>query len=224
MQRVLKITVVLMAVALVGGMIGQSKPEEFIVIGGVVPQTDPGAAEGTKIKYALEMAVDEFNDGEGILRREVKLIPSDELIPSDTKGKRKRAAIAIHELAARGVDVIILGGLSSSVAKVASVVADKYRIPFILTGAPADSFPKEQYDYGFRVVLAEDYRETDKAQQFNDAFQERFDTLPGPEAMATYHALMVLAKAIQIAGSTDGEAIVKALEEVKIVPPVVVIK
>lgn len=54
----------------------------------------------------------------------------------------------------------------------------------------------------------------DQAKAFVQNFQKRYDRVPTGVAMEAYDTLGVLAAAIQQAGSTDGKAIIKALENI----------
>lgn len=54
---------------------------------------------------------------------------------------------------------------------------------------------------------------TPKSEPFNKAFMKRFGTAPAYDAYTTYDALHVLAQAIERAGNTKPDALVKALEK-----------
>src|SRR5262249_8051172 len=55
----------------------------------------------------------------------------------------------------------------------------------------------------------------DKTKAFVAAFEKKFKTSTTPQAMESYDALYILVDAIKRAGSTDGKAIVGALETSK---------
>lgn len=46
------------------------------------------------------------------------------------------------------------------------------------------------------------------------SYQDKFDSAPGPYSTQAYDAVRVAAEAVRIAGSTDGDAVIKALEKI----------
>lgn len=54
-----------------------------------------------------------------------------------------------------------------------------------------------------------------EAQAFIKAFKKRFDTAPGPYAPLAYDSMMLLADAMERAGTTDPDAVIKALAATK---------
>ena len=59
--------------------------------------------------------------------------------------------------------------------------------------------------------------DNDVAKAFKAAFQKKFNTGPSPQSLENYDAMLVLADAIKRANSTDGKAIIAALEKTDIV-------
>jgi branched-chain amino acid transport system substrate-binding protein len=59
--------------------------------------------------------------------------------------------------------------------------------------------------------------ENDVAKAFKVAFQKKFNAPPSPQSLENYDAMLVLADAIKRANSTDGKAIIAALEKTNIV-------
>ena len=59
--------------------------------------------------------------------------------------------------------------------------------------------------------------ENDVAKAFKVAFQKKFNAAPSPQSLENYDAMLVLADAIKRANSTDGKAIIAALEKTDIV-------
>jgi branched-chain amino acid transport system substrate-binding protein len=59
--------------------------------------------------------------------------------------------------------------------------------------------------------------DNDVAKAFKAAFQKKFNTAPSPQSLENYDAMLVLADAIKRANSTDGKAIIAALEKTDIV-------
>jgi len=59
--------------------------------------------------------------------------------------------------------------------------------------------------------------DNDVAKAFKAAFQKKFNAAPSPQSLENYDAMLVLADAIKRANSTDGKAIIAALEKTDIV-------
>ena len=59
--------------------------------------------------------------------------------------------------------------------------------------------------------------DNDVAKAFKAAFQKKFNTGPSPQSLENYDAMLVLVDAIKRANSTDGKAIIAALEKTDIV-------
>jgi len=57
----------------------------------------------------------------------------------------------------------------------------------------------------------------DKTKAFVTAFKKKYNHAPSPQAIENYDAMLVLADAIARAKSTDGKAIIAALEKTDIV-------
>ena len=64
----------------------------------------------------------------------------------------------------------------------------------------------------YNVPLAPNY---ERIQRFKEAYQEMWGELPGMMGVATYEGVYVAAEAIRRAGSLDSEAIIKALDELR---------
>jgi len=139
----------LAAVALVAmspiGLQGQGGP---ILLGGVGPLSEPGAAEsGAEMKMAMELAVDELNAQGGVLGREVRLQFED------TRGLPEEGAAAMNRLADAGA-VGVAGEFHSAVAKAEIEVANARKLPFVIAEAWSDSLTAAQYPYVFRIAPA----------------------------------------------------------------------
>jgi branched-chain amino acid transport system substrate-binding protein len=59
--------------------------------------------------------------------------------------------------------------------------------------------------------------DNDVAKAFKAAFQKKFNAAPSPQSLENYDGMLVLADAIKRANSTDGKAIIAALEKTDIV-------
>jgi len=67
------------------------------------------------------------------------------------------------------------------------------------------------------VVSLPKSADNDVAKAFKAAFQKKYNAAPSPQSLENYDAMLVLADAIKRANSTDGKAIIAALEKTDIV-------
>lgn len=71
-----------------------------------------------------------------------------------------------------------------------------------------------KYVNGFTIGLPE-AAWNDKTRAFTAAFEEKFNRLPGPSALEAYDTFYLMVEAIRVAGSTDPDKIIDALENIK---------
>ena len=146
-MKPVKLLVILLVVAFVGGLLGWTQ-EQSLLIGGVAPLSAPGAAEsGKEMKIAMEMAVEEINAAGGVLGKQLKLQVED------TRGLPEEGTAAMNRLADAGA-VGVVGEFHSSVAKAEIEVANQRKIPFIVSEAWSDTITAMQYPYVFRIAPA----------------------------------------------------------------------
>ena len=150
-REFIKSTAVVGTVAAVGSigfpnvLRGAAPPE--IVIGNIHPLSGFLAFDGQKLRNAVKLAVKEINDSGGIKSLDGAKL---KLIDADSEGKPKLAIPAVENLKRAGA-VVIMGCYQSSVTLVATQVAEKYKIPFVVTVAVADKVTARGFKYTFRV-------------------------------------------------------------------------
>jgi branched-chain amino acid transport system substrate-binding protein len=129
---------------------GAAPPE--ILIGHIHPLSGFLAFDGQEQKKGLMLAVKEINDAGGI-----KSLGGAKLkvIDADSEGKADRAISEVERLYNAGA-VIITGAYQSSVTLVATQVAEKFRVPFIVDVAVADEITARGFKYTFRVQPSSD--------------------------------------------------------------------
>jgi len=124
---------------------GATPPE--IVIGAIHPLSGFLGFDGQELKKGLMMATKEINDSGGIKSLNGAKL---KLLNSDSEGKANLAVPAVERLYRAGA-VAIMGCYQSSVTLVASEIAEKYQVPFVVSVAVADEVTARGFKYTFRV-------------------------------------------------------------------------
>ncbi len=122
-----------LALAAWAGLAGTAMAAETIRIGAVIPTTGPLQVYGEAIIKALQLAVEEINDGGGVLGREL------ELVVADTATNPQVGVEAAKRLVSVDGAVALVGALSSGVTiPIATTVAAVEGVPQI---SPASTSP-----------------------------------------------------------------------------------
>lgn len=121
-----------------------SGAEDTIKIGSIHPLTGSMAYEGQAMVNSQRIAIEKINSEGGINGRMLELVVKDSL------GTSSGAANAALKLANDGV-IALTGTYTSSSAQVVSRMAEKTKIPFVVTVASSDSLLKNGYKYTFRI-------------------------------------------------------------------------
>ncbi|MCQ2497056.1 MAG: ABC transporter substrate-binding protein [Lachnospiraceae bacterium] len=121
-----------------------SGDNDTIKIGSIHPLTGSMAYEGQAMVNSQKIAIDKINSEGGINGRKL------ELVVKDSMGTSSGAANAALKLANDGV-IALTGTYTSSSAQVVSRMAEKTKIPFVVTVASSDSLLKNGYKYTFRI-------------------------------------------------------------------------
>jgi urea transport system substrate-binding protein len=102
------------------------RPAAALRVGLLIPLSGPAGIWGPSAHKCATLAVDEINDGGGVLGREIRLVPSD------AGGAPAAVAAAARELVEEhGVEAIV--GMHISAVRVAVARALKGRVPFVYT-------------------------------------------------------------------------------------------
>lgn len=117
-----------------------------ILIGHIHPLSGFLAFDGQQLKKGLIMALNEINDAGGIKSQGGAKL---KVIDADSEGKADRAISEVERLNRAGA-AVITGCYQSSVTLVASQVAEKYRVPFLVSVAVADDITERGFKYTFR--------------------------------------------------------------------------
>lgn len=124
---------------------GAAPPE--ILIGHIHPLSGPLAYLGNQLKNGTVMAVNEINKAGGIKSLGGAKL---KLLDADSEGKPDLSISGVERLDRAGV-VAITGCLQSAVTIVATQVAEKYHVPFVVSVAVADEVTERGFKYTFRV-------------------------------------------------------------------------
>jgi|YNPNPStandDraft_1061719.scaffolds.fasta_scaffold00248_15 branched-chain amino acid transport system substrate-binding protein len=147
----LKATAAAGAVATVGSLgfpnvLRGAEPKE-ILIGHLHPLSGSLAFDGQELKNGLVLAVQEINAAGGIKSLGGAKL---KLLDADTEGKPEKAISEVERLFNAGA-VAVLGCYQSAVTLVATQVAEKFKLPFVVSVAVADEVTARGFKYTFRV-------------------------------------------------------------------------
>jgi branched-chain amino acid transport system substrate-binding protein len=127
----------------------RARAADPIVIGWVGPLSPPGGyAEGTNMKNAASIALDEINAQGGLLGRPVKIVFAD------TRGMPAEGRTAAERLTQQEGAVAVFGEFHSGVALAEMEVFHKYGIPFMACDVWSDAITAKGYPEVFRNAPA----------------------------------------------------------------------
>lgn len=127
------------------GAAGGGPPE--VKIGHIHPLTGSMAYEGGLMRSAIQMCVDEINESGGIKSLGGAKI---KLLDGDSQGLPEKAASEAERMIREGA-VALLGTYNSSTAYTATQIAEKEKVPFVITVAVADDILERGFKYTFRI-------------------------------------------------------------------------
>ncbi len=144
-------TTVVAAAAVSAGSLGiptllKAQPKE-IIIGHIHPLSGSLAFDGQELQNGLMLAVKEINAAGGIKSMGGAKL---KLLSADSEGKPDLAIKEMERLAGEGA-VAVLGCYQSAVTVVATQLAEKLKVPFVVSVAVADEITERGFKYTFRV-------------------------------------------------------------------------
>src|SRR5687767_15967961 len=123
-----------------------------IVVGMYGSLTGDGASFGQSSREGTELAVDEINNGGGLLGgRKIRLLVEDD------QSKPEEASNAVTKLVTQDKVVAVLGEVASRRTLAAAPIAQRYQIPMI-TPASTNEKVTEVGDYVFRVCFIDPFQ------------------------------------------------------------------
>jgi len=132
-----------------GEVMAQTKE---IIMGAALPITGGQSREGGYFKKAYELAVKEINDGGGILVKGYgKKIPI-KLIIYDDKSDNTTSVQLYEKLVTEDKVHVLLGGYGTPLITAHTVVAEKYRVPYVNGGGATGAIYQRGMKYIFCIL------------------------------------------------------------------------
>jgi branched-chain amino acid transport system substrate-binding protein len=126
--------------------------DDTINIGVVLPTTGSESKPGLYQKEGIELAIKQINDAGGIMvKSKGKKLKINEVFYDDGSDSKKSASLVERAMSSDNV-VAVLGGYSTSLGTAESVMADRYKTPWITTGAGATAIFGKGYQYAFGTL------------------------------------------------------------------------
>jgi branched-chain amino acid transport system substrate-binding protein len=132
---------------------GKSAPAvDSIAIGVVLPMTGREAKPGQYQKEGIELAIKKINDSGGVFVKDLgKKVPLKEVFYDDGSEQAKSASLTERAMSADNV-IAVMGGYSTALGEAESVMPDRYKTPWITTGAAATTIFNHGYQYCFGTL------------------------------------------------------------------------
>ena len=124
---------------------GSAWAQDAIKVGVVGPRTGTAAATGQAFDEGIKLATEYVNSKGGVLGKKL------EVVFEDTAGAPDKAASGFERLVTRDKVVMVLGESHSSSALAEIEVANRLKVPFIVSEAWADDITAKNYPYVFRA-------------------------------------------------------------------------
>ncbi len=123
-----------------------------IKIGVVEPITGREAKPGQYQKEGVELAIKQINDQGGIMIKSLKKkLPIKEVFYDDGSDQAKSAALVERAMSSDGVTAVV-GGYATVLGEAQSVMPDRYKTPYVNTGAAASTIYAKGYQYVFGTL------------------------------------------------------------------------
>ncbi len=130
-----------------------AQPKE-IVLGAALPMTGGQSREGGYFKKGYELAVKEINENGGILVKEYgKRIPI-KLILYDDKSDNTTSVQLYEKLVTQDKVNALLGGYGTPLITAHTVVAEKYRVPYVNGGGATAAIYQRNMKYVFGILAS----------------------------------------------------------------------
>jgi branched-chain amino acid transport system substrate-binding protein len=124
---------------------GSAWAQDAIKVGVVGPRTGTAAATGQAFDEGIKLATEYVNSKGGVLGKKL------EVVFEDTAGAPDKAASGFERLVTRDKVVMVLGESHSSSALAEIEVANRLKVPFVVSEAWADDITAKNYPYVFRA-------------------------------------------------------------------------
>ncbi|MBZ5647372.1 MAG: amino acid ABC transporter substrate-binding protein [Acidobacteriia bacterium] len=135
--------------SLVAGCSKRGGEGDVIKVGVVLPITGREGKPGQYQKEGIELAIKKINDGGGVFVKDKgKKLPIKEIFYDDQSDQAKSAQLVERAMSSDEV-VAVLGGYSTVLGEAQSVMPDRYKTPWVTTGAAASAIFSHGYQYAF---------------------------------------------------------------------------
>ncbi len=130
-----------------------AQPKE-IILGAALPITGGQSREGGYFKKGYEMAIKEINDAGGVMVKQYgKKIPV-KLIIYDDKSDNTTSVQLYEKLVAEDKVNALLGGYGTPLITAHTVVAEKYRVPYVNGGGATGAIYERKMKYIFGTLAS----------------------------------------------------------------------
>ncbi len=136
----------------IGVLFSAAQGGDTINIGVVLPTTGKEGRPGQYQKEGIELAIKQINADGGIMVKEKgKKLQIKEVFYDDQSDSSKSASLTERAMSSDNV-IAVLGGYSTALGQAESVMPDRYKTPWITTGAGATSIFGKGYQYAFGTL------------------------------------------------------------------------
>ncbi|MFZ0131391.1 MAG: ABC transporter substrate-binding protein [Desulfobacterales bacterium] len=163
------LTVVAVAVLLLGGGTGLQAAETVVRIGNIIPLSGPSASVGQQGKNARDMAVEEINAAGGIKSLGGAKL---EMLYADSESKPEKGVAEAERLINTEKVHLLTGCWNSAVTYPTSAVAERYGIPFVVPVSVADKITEQGFKTIFRIAAKDSWWTRDQFAFLKDIQQE----------------------------------------------------
>lgn len=129
-------------------LVGTAYAQTTLKIGVLVPLTGNNAADGSRMLRSHELAAKQINDAGGLKNLGGAKV---ELLVADTQSKPEVSRSETEKLINRGNVAAMIGALGSATTIPAMQVAERAKIPFMISTAVADNLTEQGFKNVFRV-------------------------------------------------------------------------
>jgi branched-chain amino acid transport system substrate-binding protein len=131
---------------------GGATDADAIKIGVVLPITGREAKPGQYQREGIQVAIKKINDAGGVFVKQLnKKLPLREVFYDDGSDQARSPSLVERTMTTDNV-VAVLGGYSTALGEAESVMPDRYKTPWITTGAAATTIFSHNYQWVFGTL------------------------------------------------------------------------
>lgn len=179
-RQILGGTLALATAAAIGLAPAQAQPQD-VTVGFVLPLSGGSATIGNQTKLGAQVAAEQINAAGGIASLGGAKL---KLIFADSQSKPDIGASETERLIQRENVSLLVGAYNSAVTFPASEVAERYKTPWIVTGAVKDEITERGFKYVFRPNNKATY---DAREQLDAIDLLKKETGKGPSSIGLFY-------------------------------------